>query len=69
MMMETSADWEKSWPPFLTPALCVASFAAEAIEAFFETFPQTRGLLTDKEQAVVTNLRSWLGSETSQPSR
>jgi hypothetical protein len=50
MMMQTSADWEKSWFPFLTPALCVASFAAEGIEAFFETFPQTRGLLTGEEQ-------------------
>jgi hypothetical protein len=25
MMMETSADWEKSWRAFLTPVLCVVS--------------------------------------------
>jgi hypothetical protein len=65
IMMETSADWEKSWPPFLTPTLCVASFAAEAIEASFGTFPQTRELLTSDEQAVVANLRSWMREKTS----
>ena len=63
--MQTTADWQKSWLPFLTPALCVANFAAEAIEAFFETFPQTRRLLTGDEQAVVANLRSWLRSVSS----
>ena len=60
LIMETNADWQKSWEPFLTPALCVASFGAEAVEVFLETFPRTRQLLTDKEQAAVANLRSWL---------
>jgi hypothetical protein len=63
MIMETTADWGKSWPPFLTPALCVANFGAEGVEAFLETFPQTRQLLTSEEQAAVGNLRSWLRSK------
>jgi hypothetical protein len=60
MMMETSADWEKSWEHFLTPSLYVANFAAETIEAFVETLPQTRQLLSEQEQALITNFRSWL---------
>jgi hypothetical protein len=60
MIMETTADWQKSWAPFLLPALCVASFGAEAVEAFLEMFPPTRQLLTDSEQAAVAGLRSWL---------
>lgn len=60
LIMETTADWQKSWEPFLIPTLCVANFSAEAIEVFLETFPQTRQLLTSEEQAVVANLRSWL---------
>jgi hypothetical protein len=63
MIMETTADWQESWLPFLTPALCVANFGAEVVEAFVETFPQTRQLLTSDEQAVVANLRSWLRTE------
>jgi hypothetical protein len=47
--METTADWQKSWQHFLTPALCVANFGAEAIEEFLELFPQTRQLLTSRE--------------------
>jgi hypothetical protein len=60
MTMGTTADWQKSWKPLLTPALCVASFGAKAIEVFLETFPQTRQLLPNDEQAAVANLRSWL---------
>jgi hypothetical protein len=60
LIMETTADWQKSWQHFLTPALCVASFGAEAIEVFLERFPQTRQLLTSEEQAAVANLRTWL---------
>jgi hypothetical protein len=60
MIMGTTADWQKSWEPFLTPALCVAGFGAEAAEVFLETFPQTRQLLKSGEQAAVANLRSWL---------
>jgi hypothetical protein len=58
--METSADWKKSWEHFLTPSLYVANFAAETIEAFVETFPQTRQLLSEQEKAVIANFRSWL---------
>jgi hypothetical protein len=60
MIMETSADWKKSWEHFLTPSLYVANFAAETIEAFVETFPQTRQLLSEQEKAVIANFRSWL---------
>jgi hypothetical protein len=60
MIMNTTADWQKSWTPFLTPALCVASFGGEAVEVFLETFPPTRQLLRSDEQAAVANLRSWL---------
>jgi hypothetical protein len=60
MIMETTADWQRSWPHFLTPALCVANFGGEAVEVFLETFPQARRLLTSKEQDAVANLRSWL---------
>ena len=34
MMMETSADWEKSWRAFLTPVLCVVRACPE--NAFFK---------------------------------
>jgi hypothetical protein len=44
-MMQTSADWRKSWSPFLHPTNAVAMFLAELHEAFIETFPQTRQLL------------------------
>jgi hypothetical protein len=46
MMMETNADWGKSWRPFVPPTEYAANFAAESIEAFLETFPQTRQLLS-----------------------
>src|SRR5215469_12586975 len=52
MIMETTADWQKSWLPFLTPALCVANFGAEAVEVYLETFPATRQLLKSDEQAA-----------------
>jgi hypothetical protein len=60
MMMETSADWDKSWRRFLPGAICVTNFLAEAIEAFLETFPQTRSLLNDFEPQLIANFRSWL---------
>ena len=65
LIIGTAADWQKSWEHFLTPALCVASYGAEAIEAFLEIFPQTRQLLTSKEQAAIDNLRSWLTKKKS----
>ena len=59
MLMETNADWEKSWKPFVPPTEYVANFAAETIEAFLETFPQTRQLLSEHERTLVANYRSW----------
>jgi hypothetical protein len=59
MMMETNADWEKSWQHFLPPTQYVANFASEAIEAFLETFPKTRQLLSEHERTLVANCRSW----------
>lgn len=56
-MMATSADWEKSWRRFLPPSLFVANFTAEVIEAFIETFPQTRPLPTDDERWLIARLR------------
>jgi hypothetical protein len=58
--MEAGGEWEKSWQTFLHPSLYVANFAAETIEAFLETFTQTRQLLSRDEQAVVANFRSTL---------
>jgi hypothetical protein len=60
MMMQTSADWQKSWQQFLQPTFSVATFVAELIEAFIETFPQTRQLLTQDEQTIVTQWREVL---------
>jgi hypothetical protein len=60
LMMETDADWEKSWRSFLSPALYAANFTAEAIAAFLETFPQSRQLLSEDERMLVTNWRVWL---------
>jgi len=60
MMMETNADWEKSWQHFLPPTQYVANFAAESIEVFLETFPKTRQLLSEHERTLVANYRSWL---------
>ena len=60
LIMETGGEWEKSWQTFLHPSLYVANFAAETIEAFLETFTQTRQLLSRDEQAVVANFRSTL---------
>jgi hypothetical protein len=59
MIMETNADWGKSWQHFLPPTRCAANFAAEVIEAFLETFPQTRQFLLEHERTLVTNYRSW----------
>jgi hypothetical protein len=59
MMMGTNANWEKSWEHFLLPTQYVANFAAETIEAFLETFPQTRQLLSKQEQAMIADFRSW----------
>jgi hypothetical protein len=59
MMMETNADWEKSWQPFVPPTEYVANFAAETIEAFLETFPQTRKLLSEHERTLVKDYRNW----------
>jgi hypothetical protein len=59
MMMETNADWGKSWRPFVPPTEYAANFAAESIEAFLETFPQTRQLLSEHERTLVANCRSW----------
>jgi hypothetical protein len=59
MIMETSADWGKSWQHFVPPTRCVAKFAAEAIEAFLETFPQTRKLLSEHERTLVKDYRNW----------
>jgi hypothetical protein len=66
MMMETNADWGKSWQHFLPPTQYVANFAYEAIEAFLETFPKTRQLLSEHERTLVANYRSWL-RETFEP--
>ncbi len=60
LIMGTDEDWRRSWRSFLTPALYAANFTAEAIEAFLETFPQTRQLLSDVERTLVTNWRAWL---------
>jgi hypothetical protein len=59
MMMETNANWEESWERFLPPAEYVARFAAETIEAFLKTFPQTRQLLNEYERTFVKNYRNW----------
>jgi hypothetical protein len=66
MIMATSADWEKSWRSFLAPALYAANFAAEAIEASLETFPNNRRLLSEQERTLVANYRNWL-RETFEP--
>jgi hypothetical protein len=47
-----STDWQKSWEHFLPPTLYAVNFAAETIEAFVETFPQTRQLLSEQEKSV-----------------
>jgi hypothetical protein len=66
MIMETNAEWEKSWQYFLPPTQYVANFGSEAIEAFLETFPKTRQLLSKQERTLVANYRSWL-RETFEP--
>jgi hypothetical protein len=62
LMMQTSADWRKSWSPFLHPTHAVAMFLAELHEAFIETFPQTRQLLSQAEQEIVAKWRAPLKS-------
>jgi hypothetical protein len=62
MMMQTSADWQKSWGEFLQPTLAVATFVAELTEAFVETFPEARRLLTQDEQTLVAQWRASLRS-------
>jgi hypothetical protein len=63
-MMETTSDWEKSWRRFLPASLIVANFTAEVIEAFLETFPQTRPLLTDDERWLIAQLRAPIRMDT-----
>jgi hypothetical protein len=60
-----SADWQKSWFPFLRPAHAVAMFTAEVLEAFVETFPQARQLLVAHEPTHVTNWRKSLRDPVS----
>jgi hypothetical protein len=65
-LMNQSLKLPKSWRSFLTPALYAANFAAEAIEASLETFPNTRRLLSEPERTLVANYRGWL-RETFEP--
>jgi hypothetical protein len=67
LLMDTSGDWQKSWPEFFLPSLSVAGFIAEALEAFTETFPETAQLLSDRERQLITNYRSWLTDKDAQP--
>jgi hypothetical protein len=57
MIMETQSKWEESWPRFFLPTIHVAHFAAEALEAFIETFPQTRELINEREHKLIANYR------------
>ena len=51
--------------PCSLPAKSVAGFAAEVIEAFLETFPETRNFVDDEERATVSSLRSLLRTPTT----
>ena len=45
---------------FFTPTRFVAGFAAEVIEAFLETFSETRKLVDDEERDIISTFRRWL---------
>ena len=52
----------KSWGPFLYPTRAVAMFLAELHEAFIETFPQTRELLSQAKEETVAKWQAPLKS-------
>jgi hypothetical protein len=66
LIIETSSDWQKSWPEFFMPVLSVAAFIAEALKVFVETFPQTESLLIDREQKLI-DYRGWLRDKRAEP--
>jgi hypothetical protein len=51
-------------PRFFLPTIHVAHFAAEALEAFIETFPQTRKLINEREHQLIANYRGPLRNST-----
>lgn len=67
MIIETSGDWERSWPPFFLPSLSVAAFIAEGLETYIETFPETTQLLSDNEGQLIANYRGWLRDRKATP--
>ena len=62
-ILETESDWRD----FFMPPLSVATFIAEALKVFVETFPETKSLLIDREQTVIENYRGWLRDKRAQP--
>jgi hypothetical protein len=60
LMRRTTARHPGYSEEFITPARFVAGFAAEVIEAFLETFSETRKLVDDEERDIISTLRSLL---------
>jgi hypothetical protein len=60
LMRQTTTQHPERWQKFLIASAFVTGFAAEVIEAFLETFSETRKLVDDEERTIISSFRSFL---------